>query len=150
MSRADERHDISIEEYLLSIGDDETEKDARTLFALMQNISGQKPILYGIGTIGFGVYNYKYDSGREGESHTLGFYPRKGKTTIYLTDGTKRYAKLLAKLGKHSTTGYCLYIKRLSDVDLNVLKQIIKESYTYVTSKAKDGPLGNILWQTDE
>lgn len=150
MSRADERHDITIEQYIASIGDEAAEKDARTLFDIMRRISGEEPILYGIGTIGFGVFKYKYDSGRSGESHTLGFYPRKGKITIYLTDGTKRYEKLLSKLGKHSTTGYCLYVKQLSDIELPVLTKIIEESHKNITAKAKDGPITEILWQTEK
>lgn len=149
MSRADERHDITVEEYIASIGDKATQLDARVLYDLMRRISGEAPILYGIGTIGFGVYDYQYDSGRKGESHILGFYPRKSKITIYLTDGTRRYAELLSRLGNHSTTGYCVYIKRLSDIDLTVLAKILKESYANVARKSQNGPIRQILWQTE-
>jgi hypothetical protein len=106
MSESDMRNDISVQDYIASIQDEQMVKDSQTLANMMQQISGQKPILYGIGTIGFGIYHYKYESGREGDAHTLGFYPRKNKITIYLMDGTARYAKLLAKLGKHTTTAY--------------------------------------------
>ncbi len=149
MSRADERHDITIEQYIRSIGDETTERDTHVLFDMMHRISGEEPILYGIGTIGFGVYHYEYDSGRKGESHILGFYPRKGKITIYLTDGTKRYAKLLSTLGKHSTTGYCVYIKQLSDVELPILEEILEKSYKNIATKSKNGPITQILWQTE-
>lgn len=149
MSRADERHDITVEEYITSL-DAATQKDARTLFEIMQRISGEKPILYGIGTIGFGVYSYEYESGRKGESHVLGFYPRKGKITIYLTDGTARYATLLSKLGKHTITGYCLYVKQLSDVELSILEQIIEESYKNIMTKSQNGPITQILWQSEK
>lgn len=147
MSIADERHDISVDEYLQSIEDDSTRNDAVAIYEIMKNISGEEPILYGIGTIGFGVYQYHYESGRKGDAHTLAFYPRKGKITIYLMDGTLRYAEHLAKLGKHTTTGYCIYIKRLSDIDVAVLTRIIKDSYTTITDKAKNGPIDKILWQ---
>lgn len=134
MSKADERHDISIEQYVSSIDDQELVADTRMIMAMMKRASGQEPILYGIGTIGYGVYKYHYESGRKGEVHTLGFYPRKSKITIYLMDGTDRYAELLAKLGKHSTTQVCLYIKRLADVDVSVLEEILRKSYDFLSS----------------
>ena len=104
--------------------------------------------MWGPSIIGFGQYHYKYDSGREGDGHVIGFYPRKGKITIYLMDGTARHSELLAKLGKHTTTGYCVYIKRLSDVELSVLEQMMQKSYEYIKSESKDGPITQILWQT--
>ncbi len=150
MSKADERNDITVDEYLASIDDEVVKHDAAVLLDLMGQISGQSPILYGIGTIGFGVYKYEYTSGRKGEAHTLAFYPRKGKTTIYLMDGTTRYAKLLAKLGQHTSTGYCLYIKQLSDIELPVLTEILKASYKNITAESKNGPIDRILWQTEK
>lgn len=150
MSKADERHDITVEQYIDSLEDGSIKADAQTLLKMMQYISGEKPILYGIGTIGFGVYKYEYSSGRKGEAHTLGFYPRKGKITIYLMDGTARYADLLAKLGKHTTTGYCVYIKQLSDVKQEVLEQILEKSYKHIESASKAGPIDHILWQTEK
>lgn len=147
MSKADERHDISIEQYIESIGDEDVMRDARTIMAMMHRISGEEPILYGIGTIGYGVYKYAYESGRKGEAHILGFYPRKGKITIYLMDGTARHADLLAKLGKHTTTQVCLYIKRLSDVDVPVLEDIIERSYANMCEMYGDGPIDHIAWR---
>jgi hypothetical protein len=150
MSKADERNDISVEEYIASIGDERIQKDTGTLVEIMHRISGSEPQLYGIGTIGFGIYKYEYDSGRKGEAHILGFYPRKGKITIYLMDGTTRYRELLSKLGTHTTTGYCIYIKRLSDVELSVLKQVLEESYKNIHKKSQDNPIDRILWQTEK
>jgi hypothetical protein len=150
MSKTDERKDITVDEYIASIGDELVKKDAQVLFEIMHRISGVNPILYGVGTIGFGVYNYEYESGRKGEAHTLAFYPRKGKITIYLMDGTTRYAELLSKLGKHTITGYCIYIKRLSDVELPVLTKILEASYENITMKSKDGTVDRILWQTEK
>ncbi len=106
-----------VDDYIASL-DEQTAKDAGTLIEMMQRISGHEPELWNVGTIGFGTYHYKYDSGREGDGHTIGFYPRKARTTVYLMDGTARHSELLAQLGTHSETGYCIYIKRLSDVDL--------------------------------
>ncbi len=137
------------EEYLTSL-DEQTLKDSKVLIEIMQRISGQEPKLWNAGTLGFDTYHYKYDSGREGDGLVIGFYPRKGKITVYLMDGTVRYSKLLARLGKFTTTGYCLYIKRLSDVELPVLEQILQQSYEYIKSKSKDGPIDRILWQTEK
>ncbi len=150
MSKADERHDLSINEYIASIADDGVRQDTETLMELMRRISGEAPILYGIGTIGYGVYKYEYASGRKGEAHTLAFYPRKGKITVYLMDGTTRYADLLAKLGKHTITGYCVYIKKLSDIDLPILIELLEQSYKNITAKSKDGLIREILWQTEK
>jgi hypothetical protein len=150
MDHPDARNDISVKDYIASIDDEQMVKDAETLVGMMGRISGEKPKLYGIGTIGFGMYHYKYASGREGDAHTLGFYPRKGKITIYFMDGTAPAAELLTKLGKHTTTGYCLYIKRLSDIDLSVLEQIVRQSYDHITSKYQAGPIDHILWQPEK
>jgi hypothetical protein len=138
--------ETSVRDYLATL-DSQTLADAETLLELMRRVSGLEPTLWNAGTLGFGTYHYKYDSGREGDGHTIGFYPRKGKITVYLMDGTARYADLLAKLGTHSITGYCIYIKQLSDVDLGVLEQIVRESYANVAGKAKNGPIREILWK---
>jgi hypothetical protein len=140
--------DISVKDYIASLDDEQTVKDSQALVEMMQRISGHKPKLWNAGTIGFDTYHFKYDSGREGDSHILGFHPRKGKTTVYLMDGTSRYSELLARFGKHTTTGYCLYIKRLSDVELPILEQILQNSYKNI--KSQDGHINKILWQTEK
>ena len=150
MSKADERTDITVKQYIDSLNDDSLKNDAQNLSKIMKRISGEEPILYGFGTIGFGVYKYEYTSGRKGEAHTLGFYPRKGNITVYLMDGTTRYSKLLAKLGKHTTTGYCLYIKRLSDIEFPVLVKILEESYKNIMAQSRGGPIDRLLWQTEK
>jgi hypothetical protein len=140
----------SVRDYLASLADAQLVEDSQVLIALMQRISGQAPQLWNAGTIGFDTYHYKYDSGREGDGHVLGFYPRKGRITVYLMDGTAHYADLLAQLGTHTTTGYCVYIKRLSDVALPILEQIVQQSYAAIKSKSQDGPIDRILWQTQK
>ena len=142
-----DQDDHSVDEYLASL-DEQTATDSETLIGMMRRISGQEPTLWNVGTIGFGTYHYQYESGREGDGHTIGFYPRTGKLTIYLMDGTARHSALLAELGKHSTTGYCVYIKRLSDVDQAVLERIVRASYEYVESKSQEGPIREILWKS--
>lgn len=93
------QNNTSVKEYIVSLNDEQTAKDSHVLIKMMQHISGHKPKLWNVGTIGFDTYHYKYDSGREGDSLIIGFYPRKGKITVYLMDGTARYSGLLAKLG---------------------------------------------------
>lgn len=115
--------------------------DFLKIIDIMNRISGEEPVLYGISTIGFGVYKYEYSSGRKGEAHTLAFYPRKGKITVYLMDGAARYGKLLEKFGEHTITGYCIYIKKLDGIDLSVLEQIIDQSYKNITTKSKHSPI---------
>jgi hypothetical protein len=148
--RMTEASDRSVDDYIASLGDEQTIRDSETLREMMRRISGHEPTLWNVGTIGFGTYHYRYDSGREGDGHTIGFYPRKGRLTIYLMDGTARHSDLLARLGKHSTTGYCVYVKRLGDVDLRVLERIVRESYEFVESKSQDGPIRQILWKSEQ
>ena len=97
----------SVKEFVASL-DEQTLKDSNALIKMMQGISGSKPKLWNVGTIGFDSYHYKYNSGREGDSFIIGFYPRKGKITVYLMDGTVRYSELLARLGKHTTSRVCV------------------------------------------
>lgn len=132
----------SVSALVASIKDEQTKADTRALMALMRRLSRKSPKLWNKGTIGFDSYAYKYDSGREGEGHALGFYPRKGKITVYLMDGTSRHAKLLARLGTHTTSRVCVYIKRLSDVKLPILEKILRDSYRFL--KAKDGSVGRV------
>lgn len=142
------QNDMPVKDYIASLGDEQTVKDSKVLLEMMQRISGQKPRIWNAGTIGFDTYHYKYDSGREGDGHVLGFHPKKGKITVYLMDGTARYAELLARLGTHTTTGYCLYIKRLDDVELPVLEKILQKSYKNI--KSQDGHINQILWKTEK
>jgi hypothetical protein len=139
-----------VEDYIASLQDTQVVNDARVLMDMLQRISNQLPELWNAGTIGFDTYHYKYSSGREGDSFVIGFYPRKGKITIYLMDGTARYAELLAKLGKHTTTGYCIYIKQLSDIELPILEQIMRQSNENIKALSKDGPIDRILWQKEK
>lgn len=147
---SDKSKSTSVKDYIAALGDEQTIKDSQVLLKMMQGISGHKPKLTNEGTIAFDSYHYKYDSGREGDALVIGFHPRKGKITVYLMDGTARYSKLLTKLGKHTTTGYCVYVKRLSDIELSVLEQILQKSYENIKSKSKHGPIDKILWQTNQ
>jgi len=148
MDKRSAQNDRPVKDYVASLNDEQTVKDSFVLIEMMQRISGHEPKMWNVGTIGFDTYHYKYDSGREGDGHVIGFYPRKGKITVYLMDGTVRYSELLATLGKHTTTGYCVYIKRLSDVELPILEQIVQKSYEHV--KSQDGQVHQILWKAEK
>lgn len=133
----------AVEDFIASLGDEQAVNDCRVLVDLMRRVSGHEPRMWNVGTIGFGSYHYTYDSGREGDCQTIGFYPRKGKTTIYLMDGTARHSELLARLGKHTTSRVCVYVKRLADIDLKILEQILRQSYEYIT--LQDGRMGRVV-----
>ncbi len=137
-------------EYIASLSDEQTINDTNVLIEMMERVSGSAPKLWNVGTVGFDTYHYKYGTKREGDNFIIGFYPRKGKITIYLMDGTARYAELLSKLGKHTVTGYCIFIKRLSDIDLPILEQIIQQSYEFIRSLSQEAPIDRILWQTEK
>jgi hypothetical protein len=141
--------DKSVQKFFATL-DKNTLKDSEILLEIMQRISDAGPKIWNEHTIGFDSYHYKYDSGREGDSQILSFYPRKGKITVYLMDGTARYSALLDKLGSHTITGYCVVIKRLSDVELPVLEQILQQSYDYTKSMSETGPINKILWKNEK
>ena len=134
MDKVTAQNDSSVKDFIASL-DEQSAKDSEVLIQMMQRISGHEPKLWNVGTIGFDAYHYKYDSGREGDCQTIGFYPRKGKITFYLMDGTTRYSDLMSRLGKHSATRVCIYIKQLSDVQLAILEQILQQSYDYIMSR---------------
>jgi hypothetical protein len=100
--------------------------DARALVKLMQSVSRQKPTMWGPSIIGFGRYHYRYESGREGDMPLLCFSPRKSANVLYISLTDKA---LPEKLGKHTLSGGCLHIKKLSDVDPTVLRTIVANSY---------------------
>lgn len=106
-------------------------RDAETLTALMQDITGREPQTWGT-IIGFGSCHYRYPTGTEGYSGLLGFAPRKAASTIYLFDGVAEHTEALAKLGRHTTGVGCLYIKDLEQVDLDVLRGILERSLAWV------------------
>jgi hypothetical protein len=143
MDKTTAQYDNPVKDFIDSLDDQQTVKDSLVLIEMMQRISGHEPKMWNIGTIGFDTYHYKYDSGREGVCQTIGFYPRKGKITIYLMDGTVRYSELLARLGKHTTSRVCVYLKRLGEIQLPILEQIVQQSYEYV--KSQDGHMHRAL-----
>jgi hypothetical protein len=117
---------------LRAIADEGRRADCETLLALMKKATGQQPEVWTGGMVGFGTYHYKSKSGQEGDWFPVGFANRKAALTVYLGVSLDEAAPLLARLGKHTTGKGCVYIKRLSDVDLGVLEQLVAESYARI------------------
>jgi hypothetical protein len=126
---------VSVEDYIAAITDDLKRKDAQTLLDLLKKITGEVPVLWGSSIIGFGRYHYKYESGLEGDSAIISFSPRKRELVIYIMSGFENFQALLAKLGKHKTGQSCLYVKRLSDISIKVLTELMTESVKLMRSK---------------
>ena len=124
--------DQSVEDFIKSIADENRRKDCRAVLQLMKRVTKSKPRMWGPSIVGFGSYHYKYASGREGDWFVAGFSPRKQDLTLYIMAGVPRYANLLAKLGKHKTGKSCLYVKRLADIDMDVLEELVAQSVAQV------------------
>jgi len=118
----------SVQGFLAAIQDEGKRADALTVCKLMEELSGQSPKMWGASMVGFGSYHYTYASGRSGDWFVCGFSPRKAALTLYLTGGFDQMEKHLSQLGKHTTGKGCLYVKRLADIDLEVLKAMVKET----------------------
>lgn len=131
----------SVDEFLNKIPESERRADCFEVAKIMEGITGEKPKMWGPSIVGFGSYHYKYASGREGDWPMMGFSPRKKDLTLYIMMGFEKHADLMEKLGKHSTGKSCLYIKRLSDVHIPTLKQLIKvglkDLTAYIKSQSK-------------
>ena len=124
----------SVTTFLNKVDDEQKRKDSFEIIKIMQQVSKEKPKMWGPSIIGFGSHHYKYESGREGDMPLIAFSPRKQYITLYLLMGNDYEKPLLKKLGKHTTSKVCLYIKKLSDVDMKTLKELITK--TYQASKA--------------
>ncbi len=120
--------DASVESYLSAIEDESRRKDCEALAKLMAKATKQKAKMWGTSIVGFGSYHYKYESGREGDSCLTGFASRKGDISIYLMAGFPGREALFAKLGKYKMAKACLYVRKLSDIDLKVLEQLVAGS----------------------
>ena len=124
-----------VDAFIEKVESERKRDDARELIEMMREISGEEPKMWGPSIIGFGQYHYKYDSGHEADMCRLAFSPRKNALTLYLFPGFDRLEELLGKLGKHKTSKGCLYINKLADVDMEVLRELVQLSYDYVAEK---------------
>lgn len=115
--------------FLALLHDNQQRKDSESLIKIMYEVSGKSPVMWGPAIIGFGSYHYKYASGREGDMPIIAFSPRKGTLALYITDDAAKYENIRKKLGKHKVSKACLYISKLTDIDLGVLRTLIETTY---------------------
>jgi hypothetical protein len=125
-------NDQSVEAFLNSIDDEKKREDSFKILALMKEITKDEPKMWGDSIIGFGSYHYEYASGREGDWFLTGFSPRKQNLTLYLMSGFEEYDNLLKNLGKYKTGKACLYIKKIEDIDLQALRELVKQSVAHM------------------
>jgi hypothetical protein len=125
----------SVAEFFNSIEDEQKRRDAKKIDKLFREVSGEKPVMWGPSIVGYGTYHYEYASGREGDFMRLGFSPRKQSLTLYIMPGFKRYDALLKGLGKHSTGKSCLYVKRLEEIDFDVLRTLAEAAWAEMDRK---------------
>ena len=118
----------SVADFIAAVENPVRRADALTLCLMMEEVSGEPPVLWSHSIIGFGRYQYRYDSGREGVAGRIGFSPRKANLTIYIGPGFKDRPDLVARLGKCKTSVSCLYINKLADVDISALRELFEWS----------------------
>jgi hypothetical protein len=119
---------VKVEDFLNAVEHPQRKEDGFELLRIMRDITKEKPVMWGPSIVGFGSYHYKYATGREGDMPVTGFSPRKRSLSVYIMSVFDEYDDLLGKLGKHRVGKSCLYINKLSDVDISVLTEIIKRS----------------------
>jgi hypothetical protein len=118
--------DASVDDFLAAVPDDRRRADAERLCALLREVTGESPVMWGPSIVGFGSYRYTYGNGRTGDWPLVGFSPRKQQLVVYLVGGfEERYPSVLARLGPHKTGKGCLYLKRLDDVDESALRELV-------------------------
>jgi hypothetical protein len=115
---------VSVADFIAAVENPVRRADAETLCALLEEVSGEPPKMWGPSIIGFGSYHYRYASGHEGDAPRLGFSPRKAQTVLYLMSGYEGQEATLARLGKVKTSVSCMYINRLDQIDLDVLREM--------------------------
>ncbi len=120
------KNDASVENFLNSVANQTRREDSLSLLGLMRDVTGEEAKMWGSSIVGFGSYHYVYQSGREGDWMLTGFSPRKQNLAIYIMAGFSDYGPLLEKLGKHKTGKSCLYVNKLADVDINVLRELVR------------------------
>lgn len=125
-------NDSDVMAFLNAVEPEKKREDSFTIMELMEEVTGEKATMWGTSIVGFGSYHYKYQSGREGDMPLVGFSPRKQAITLYIMPGFDTYENLMSQLGKHKTGKSCLYIKKIEDVDMEVLRELVKQSAAHM------------------
>lgn len=126
---------VSVSDFLAIVENEQQQKDSFQLLELMENTSGHPPKMWGPSIIGFGSYYYKYASGHEGAAPLIGFSPRKAAISLYVFTGLEVHEHLLTDLGKFKMGKACIYIKKLSDINLTVLRHLAAETIKFLKTK---------------
>jgi len=132
--------EASVAAYLGAIGDEGRRRDCAVLVEVMSRVTGAPAVMWGAGIVGFGSYHYRYESGREGDAPLAGFSSRKGDLSIYLMAGFGQEQARLAQLGRHKTGKACLYLRKLADIDLDVLEELIAGSVAAMRQRYGGAP----------
>jgi hypothetical protein len=127
----------NVNQFLNDIDEARRKQDCFTILKLMKQVTKEEPKMWGNSIVGFGTYHYRYESGREGEWFLTGFSPRKHNLSLYIMSGFSHYGELLDKLGKHKTGKGCLYIKKIEDINLNVLRALVEKSVKFLSERYK-------------
>lgn len=130
--------EVPVSSFISAVEPEQKRKDAEKLLALFEQLTGKPAKMWGPSIIGFDEYHYKYDSGREGDFLATGFSPRKTALTLYIMAGFSNYESQLKKLGKFKMGKSCLYVKKLDDIDMNVLSEMIVDSVNYIKNRYTD------------
>ena len=127
--------DDDVTDFLASVANEQSRQDSYELIKLMEEATGEPAKMFGPSIIGFGKYHYQYDSGHEGVAPLLGFSPRKAAISLYVYSGGQQQDELLKSLGKFKMGKACIYLKKLTDINLDTLKEIMKNSITITSEK---------------
>ena len=128
-------NDNDVTAFLDAVEPEKKREDSFIIMKLMEEVTGEPPTMWGTSIVGFGSYHYRCESGREGDMPLVGFSPRKQAITLYIMTGFDAHDGLLGKLGKYKAGKACLYIKKTEDVDLDVLRELVKQSAEYMREK---------------
>jgi len=129
----------SVKAFLDGIEDEKRRAECRAVAGMMKVVTGERPRMWGPSIVGYGSYEYRYESGRSGQWFLTGFSPRKTSLALYIMAGLARPAALMKRLGRHKTGKSCLYLQRLEDVDFEVLRELVRESVAFVRSRHGTG-----------
>ncbi|MCB9233635.1 MAG: DUF1801 domain-containing protein [Bacteroidia bacterium] len=130
-----QKNDGDVLAFLQSVEDPQRRSDGLSMLKIMEEVTGEQPVMWGPSIVGYGSYTYKYPNGKEMEWMTTAFSPRKQALTVYIMAGFAGYGELMARLGRYKTGKSCLYIKKLEEVDLEVLKELIRESVKFIQER---------------
>lgn len=123
--------------FIEKVESEQKRQDSYELIKLMERVSNEKATMFGPSIIGFGKYHYKYASGHEGEAPLLGFSPRKAAISLYVNFGDEQQEDLISKLGKYTMGKACIYVKKLSDINIDVLTSLMEQTVKLISEKYK-------------